>query len=99
MFSLSNRPSFYGLKADKPCGMLAEQKVIRICNFKHPKWFISLQTIEPCGLLLLHVYDNSEDRQFNSMAIRVRIYLINNNQINACPLIGQLAMVYCAISS
>ena len=30
--------------------------------FQHPKWFISLQTIENCGLLLS--YNNSEDGRF-----------------------------------
>ena len=30
--------------------------------FQHPKWFISLSTIETCGLLLL--YNNSEDVRF-----------------------------------
>ena len=30
--------------------------------YQHPKWFISLQTIETCGLLLL--YNNSEDARF-----------------------------------
>ena len=31
-------------------------------QYQHPKWFISLYTIETCGLLLL--YNNSEDVQF-----------------------------------
>ena len=36
-------------------------RILRVF-YQHPKWFISLQPIETCGLLLL--YNNSEDAQF-----------------------------------
>ena len=72
---LSNRPQVsvvYKLINQRNVGRTREEFVnyepqasgLRILRvfYQHPKWFISLQTTENCGLLLL--YNNSEDARF-----------------------------------
>ena len=57
-------------------------RILRVF-FQHPKWFISLQTIETCGLLLLH--NNSEDAPF--------FYELTGTAINHSRLTNQSARI------